>query len=256
MTITHPNPWRSRAHGGGDTHLGLGAKQGRGQSPAAFCCPIPCPAGLQDSETEMLPRRLLTPLTSAFYLGPQPHSLPASQLLVYLLQSRLHRAPALHLPSPTPRAPPAPLAEAPGSAPNLITKTLCAVAPPISAASYLTACFQTNSLWSLNEPHMVPLGLCTGCSFCLARLSLLGGLECAASLFRISNITSLLSLCLSCSSLAPLPSGPSPQPPVSPLQSVPHVILCPQMTLSPHLLLTALPCLHPCHPQASPRPSD
>lgn len=113
MTITHPNPWRSRAHGGGDTHLGLRAKQGPGQSPAAFCCPIPCPAGLRDSETEMLPRHLLTPLTSAFYLGPQPHSLPASQLLVYLLQSRLHRAPALHLPSPTPRAPPAPLAEAP-----------------------------------------------------------------------------------------------------------------------------------------------
>lgn len=32
-------------------------------------------------------------------------------------------------PSPTPRAPPAPLAEAPGSALSLITKTLCAVVP-------------------------------------------------------------------------------------------------------------------------------
>ena len=106
MTITHPNPWRSRAHGGEDTHLGLRAKQGPGHSPAAFCCPIPCPAGLRDSETEMLPRRLLTPLTSApdqasaFYLGPHPHSLPTSQLLVYLLQSQLHRAPTLHLPLP------------------------------------------------------------------------------------------------------------------------------------------------------------
>ena len=100
---------------------------------------------------------------------------------------------------------------------------------------------------------MVPLGLCTGCSFCLARLSLLGSLECRLTIQDFKHHFFVISL-PSPSSLAPLPSGPSPRPPVSPLPSVPCVILRPQMTLSPHLLLTALQCLRPRHPQAESQP--
>lgn len=72
----------------------------------------------------MLPRRLRTALASApdlasaFYLCPHPHSLPTSQLLVYLLQSRLHRAPALHLPLPHSQGSPS----TPGRSPRLRTQ--------------------------------------------------------------------------------------------------------------------------------------
>lgn len=110
---------------------------------AAFCCPIPCPAGLRDSETEMLPRHLLTPLTSALP-SPQPHSLPRSQLLVYLpvpATQGSRTAPALLYP----RAPSTPW-QKPEGPPSLITKTLCAVAPPPLQLRISLCLLQTNSL--------------------------------------------------------------------------------------------------------------
>lgn len=80
---------------------------------------------------------------------------------------------------------------------------------------------------------MVPLGVCTGCSICLAQLPALGSLECCSSLFKISNITSLLSLC-------PIPSSPSPQ-------------LWSHRLLDPPLSLQFLPCSQSL---ADPTPRD
>lgn len=84
----------------------------------------------------------------------------------------------------------------------------------------------------------MPLGLCTGYSFCQAQLSPLGSLECSSSLLKISNITPLLSLCQIPSSLSP--------------QLWPHHLLDP---FSPSLAHSPpVPVPLPRHPQAKSQP--
>lgn len=92
---------------------GSQSKARPGAEPCGFLLPHPLPCWTPGLRNRDVTQASAHPLTSAFYLGPQPHSLPASQLLVYLLQSRLHRAPALPPALPHSQGSPAPLAEAP-----------------------------------------------------------------------------------------------------------------------------------------------
>lgn len=105
---------------------------------------------------------------------------------------------------------------------------------------------------------MMPLGLCTNCSFCLAWLLPLGSLECSSSLFKISNITSLLSL--PHSHPLPLPHSPGPSsvpivPWILPSASSPSTPVKPPRDPIPRgdpvsLSLAESPPIGPQHPQA------
>ena len=101
-----------------------GSQSKAGAEPRGFLLPHPLP-GLWDSETESA-SCACSPLWPQPQIRPHPfiwtlipHSPLASQLLVYLVQSRLHRAPAMTLPlscSQSSHGSPVPLAEVPSSA--------------------------------------------------------------------------------------------------------------------------------------------
>uniref|UniRef100_A0A9L0IS64 Josephin-2 n=1 Tax=Equus asinus TaxID=9793 RepID=A0A9L0IS64_EQUAS len=85
----------------------------------------------------------------------------------------------------------------------------------------------------MSHPIM-PLGLCTGHSFCLARLPPLGSPEGSSSLFKMSDIT-LFSLCPIPASVATAPAparAPSPPRPSLGRQSL--LQLAPDSRLNPH----------------------
>lgn len=82
------------------------SEQGRGRAPGLSAAPSPAWAGLWDSEIESA-SCACSPLSPQPQNRPHPfmwalipHSPLASQLPVYLVQSRLHRAPAMTLPLP------------------------------------------------------------------------------------------------------------------------------------------------------------
>lgn len=201
MTATHPNPWRSGAHGQSDP-LGLTARQGQSR-------PITC---LGNPGTERwkcgvshLPFAMATAQASPSLIWtPIPTSPQASQLLDFLHQSLLCTAPALTLPSPahSPHvAPQQPWEKSQGLQPNI---PACS-GPHLSLQRHISLHPQTTVLPSPRmSPATMPLGLCMGYSFCLEQLPSLGSLGCSSSLCKISNITSLFLLCLV--------SSPSPQP--------------------------------------------
>lgn len=205
MTATHPNPWRSGAHGQSD-QLGLTARQGQSR-------PITC---LGNPGTERwrwglshLPFAMATAMAPA-QASPSliwpliPTSPPASQLLDFFLhQSTLCTAPALTLPSPahSPHvAPRQPWEKYQGLQPNI---PACS-GPRLSLQHHISLHPQTTVLPSPRmSPATMPLGLCMGYSFCLEQLPSLGSLGCSSSLCKISNITSSFLLCLVSSSPSP-----------------------------------------------------
>lgn len=215
-----------------------GSQQGRGRAPGLSAAPSPAWAGLWDSEIESA-SYACSPLSPQPQIRPHPfmwalipHSPLASQLPVYLVQSRLHRAPAVTLPLPCSqcsRGSPAPWQKSQALQFDNQNPVCCDPHPSLSLRISLLPSKQV-PLQSPKEPRH-------GASGPLHRLFFLPGTAFSSwqpGMFLLtpqdfkhhSFVISLPDPLLSVpTALAPSSPRPSPQPPVSPLQSIPSMIL-------------------------------